>query len=141
MNLNAALVVDDDHNDDDDPGLSLHVHCLICSMCASFLGLYEFVIPEDLPLEQMGGRVKANDRDIGENSKSTYNIVEGNDQGVFEIVTDSQTQDGILRLRKVRWGEASVFIRLGANYVNDSSDEPVLSCVVEALQGAEATRS
>lgn len=69
---------------------------------ASSPGLYEFVIPEDLPLEQMGGKVKANDRDIGENSKSTYSIVEGNDQGVFEIVTDSQTQEGILRLRKVR---------------------------------------
>ncbi|XP_075884540.1 cadherin-8 isoform X1 [Nelusetta ayraudi] len=62
--------------------------------------LYEFVLPEDLPLERMGGKVKANDRDIGENSKSTYNIMEGNDQGVFEIVTDSQTQEGILRLRK-----------------------------------------
>lgn len=82
--------------------MSLHVHCLICSLCTSSPGLYEFVIPEDLPLEQMGGKVKANDRDIGENSKSTYSIVEGNDLGVFEIVTDSQTQEGILRLRKVR---------------------------------------
>lgn len=101
MNLTASLVVDENHNDDN-AGVSLHVHCLICSLCVSSSGLYEFVIPEDLPLEQMGGRVKANDRDIGENSKSTYSIVEGNDQGVFEIVTDSQTQEGILRLRKVR---------------------------------------
>lgn len=82
------------------------VGCLACvlsnlSNVASSVGLYEFVIPEDLPLEQMGGKVKANDRDIGENSKSTYSIVEGNDQGVFEIVTDGQTQEGILQLRKV----------------------------------------
>uniref|UniRef100_H3CXP8 Cadherin 8 n=1 Tax=Tetraodon nigroviridis TaxID=99883 RepID=H3CXP8_TETNG len=62
--------------------------------------LYEFVIPEDLPTGKMGGKVKANDRDTGENSKSTYGIVEGDDQGVFEIVTDSQTQEGILRLKK-----------------------------------------
>ncbi|KAM3625469.1 uncharacterized protein V6R79_012523 [Siganus canaliculatus] len=62
--------------------------------------LYEFVIPEDLPLGKMGGKVKANDRDIGENSKSTYSILEGDDQGVFEIVTDGQTQEGILRLKK-----------------------------------------
>lgn len=101
MNLTAALIVDENHNDDD-AGVSSHVRCRICSMCASSTGLYEFVIPEDLPLEQMGGKVKANDRDIGENSESTYSIVEGNDQGVFEIVTDSQTQEGILRLRKVR---------------------------------------
>uniref|UniRef100_A0A8C2WB86 Cadherin 8 n=1 Tax=Cyclopterus lumpus TaxID=8103 RepID=A0A8C2WB86_CYCLU len=62
--------------------------------------LYEFVIPEDLPVGKMGGKVKANDRDIGENSKSTYSIIEGDDQGMFEIVTDSQTQEGILRLKK-----------------------------------------
>ncbi|XP_031702485.1 cadherin-8 isoform X2 [Anarhichas minor] len=62
--------------------------------------LYEFVIPEDLPIGKMGGKVKANDRDIGENSKSTYNIIEGDDQGMFEIVTDTQTQEGIVRLKK-----------------------------------------
>lgn len=90
----------------------LTLYCLIWSACPEtkepqyvcFLpGLYEFVIPEDLPLEKMGGRVKANDRDIGENSKSTYGIVEGNEQGMFEIVTDTQTQEGILRLKKVSW--------------------------------------
>ena len=64
-------------------------------------GLYEFVIPEDLPIGKMGGKVKANDRDVGENSKSTYSIVEGDDQGMFEIVTDAQEQEGILRLKKV----------------------------------------
>lgn len=62
--------------------------------------LYEFVIPEDLPIGRMGGKVKANDRDIGENAKSTYNVIEGDDQGTFEIVTDTQTQEGILRLKK-----------------------------------------
>ncbi|XP_040896999.1 cadherin-8 [Toxotes jaculatrix] len=62
--------------------------------------LYEFVIPEDLPIGKMGGKVKANDRDIGENAKSTYSIIEGDDQGMFEIVTDTQTQEGILRLKK-----------------------------------------
>ncbi|PWA17341.1 hypothetical protein CCH79_00014395 [Gambusia affinis] len=62
--------------------------------------LYEFGIPEDLPIGKTGGKVKATDRDIGENAKSTYNIIEGDDQGTFEIITDAQTQDGILRLRK-----------------------------------------
>ncbi|XP_059207438.1 cadherin-8 isoform X2 [Centropristis striata] len=62
--------------------------------------LYEFVIPEDLPIGKMGGKVKANDRDIGDNAKSTYSIIEGDEQGMFEIVTDAQTQEGILRLKK-----------------------------------------
>lgn len=50
----------------------------------------------------MGGKVKANDRDIGDNAKSTYSIIEGDEQGTFEIVTDAQTQEGILRVKKVR---------------------------------------
>lgn len=69
-------------------------------MCSS-VDLYDFVIPEDLPLGKMGGKVKANDRDYGDNAKSTYSIIEGDDQGVFEIVTDTQTQEGILKLKKV----------------------------------------
>ncbi|XP_029985283.1 cadherin-8 isoform X1 [Sphaeramia orbicularis] len=62
--------------------------------------LYEFVIPEDLPLGKTGGKVKANDRDIGENAKSTYSIIDGDGLNIFEIVTDAQTQEGILRLKK-----------------------------------------
>ncbi|XP_033844470.1 cadherin-8 isoform X2 [Periophthalmus magnuspinnatus] len=62
--------------------------------------LYEFVIPEDIPLGKTGGKVWASDRDIGENAKSTYNIIDGDGLGIFEIVTDAQTQEGILRLRK-----------------------------------------
>lgn len=65
-------------------------------------GLYEFVIPEDLGIGKPGGKVKANDRDIGENAKSTYNIIDGDERDVFEITTDAQTQEGILRLKKVR---------------------------------------
>uniref|UniRef100_A0A8C9S7Y7 Cadherin 8 n=1 Tax=Scleropages formosus TaxID=113540 RepID=A0A8C9S7Y7_SCLFO len=62
--------------------------------------LYEFTIPEDLGIGQVGGKVKANDRDMGENAKSTYNVIGGDDKDVFEITTDSQTQEGILRLKK-----------------------------------------
>lgn len=65
-------------------------------------GSYEFNIPEDLGIGKPGGRVKANDRDIGENAKSTYNIIGGDERDVFEIVPDAQTQEGILRLKKVR---------------------------------------
>ncbi|XP_046898055.1 cadherin-8 [Hypomesus transpacificus] len=62
--------------------------------------LYEFVIPEDLVVGKPGGKVKANDRDIGENAKSTYSIIDGDDRNMFEITTDAQTQEGILRLKK-----------------------------------------
>uniref|UniRef100_A0A672YS56 Cadherin-8-like n=1 Tax=Sphaeramia orbicularis TaxID=375764 RepID=A0A672YS56_9TELE len=55
---------------------------------------------KNLPLGKTGGKVKANDRDIGENAKSTYSIIDGDGLNIFEIVTDAQTQEGILRLKK-----------------------------------------
>ncbi|KAG9352451.1 hypothetical protein JZ751_020865 [Albula glossodonta] len=63
--------------------------------------LYEFTIPEDLGLGKPGGKVKANDRDVGENARSTYSIIDGNERDFFEITTDPQTQEGILQLKKV----------------------------------------
>ncbi|KAJ8417752.1 hypothetical protein AAFF_G00225950, partial [Aldrovandia affinis] len=62
--------------------------------------LYEFTIPEDLGVGKPGGRVKANDRDVGENARSTYSIIEGNERDFFEITTDPKTQEGILQLKK-----------------------------------------
>lgn len=75
----------------------------------------------------MGGKVKANDRDTGENSKSTYGIVEGDDQGVFEIITDTQTQEGILRLKKVSSSRNSsaLLATLGVNYRPNHSKQMV----------------
>ncbi|XP_059681017.1 cadherin-8 isoform X2 [Gavia stellata] len=62
--------------------------------------LYHFSVMEDVALGEPIGRVKANDLDIGENAKSSYDIVEGDGMDIFEITTDAQTQDGIIRVRK-----------------------------------------
>ncbi|NXC49789.1 CADH8 protein, partial [Penelope pileata] len=62
--------------------------------------LYHFSVMEDVALGEPIGRVKANDLDIGENAKSSYDIIEGDGMDVFEISTDAQTQDGIIRVRK-----------------------------------------
>ncbi|MGH0124669.1 UNVERIFIED_CONTAM: hypothetical protein FKN15_072284 [Acipenser sinensis] len=62
--------------------------------------LYHFSIPEDITLSDAVGKVKANDRDIGENARSAYDIIDGDGIDVFEITTDPQTQEGILRLKK-----------------------------------------
>ncbi|CAH2324443.1 cadherin-8 isoform X1 [Pelobates cultripes] len=61
---------------------------------------YQFVIPEDIALGDPVGRVRANDRDIDDNAKSSFDIIDGDGRDIFEITTDSQTQDGIIRLRK-----------------------------------------
>lgn len=70
--------------------------------CVCVAGSYEFILSEDLGIGKPSGRVKANDRDIGENAKSSYSIISGDEKDVFEILTDSQTQEGILTLKKVR---------------------------------------
>ncbi|KAM7146502.1 cadherin-8 [Macrochelys suwanniensis] len=62
--------------------------------------LYHFSVMEDIALGEPIGRVKANDLDIGENAKSSYDIIEGDGMDIFEITSDAQTQDGIIRLRK-----------------------------------------
>ncbi|XP_057263402.1 cadherin-8 isoform X1 [Pezoporus wallicus] len=62
--------------------------------------LYHFSVMEDVAVGEPVGRVKANDLDIGDNAKSSYDIIEGDGMDVFEITTDAQTQDGIIRVRK-----------------------------------------
>ncbi|NXW61421.1 CADH8 protein, partial [Eurystomus gularis] len=62
--------------------------------------LYHFSVMEDVALGEPIGRVKANDLDTGENAKSSYDIIEGDGMDIFEITTDAQTQDGIIRVRK-----------------------------------------
>ncbi|XP_051563468.1 cadherin-8-like [Myxocyprinus asiaticus] len=85
-------------------------------------GSYEFNIPEDLGIGRPGGRVKANDRDIGENAKSTYSILGGDERDVFEIVTDAQTQEGILRLKKPLDFESKKFYNLTVVATNIRAD-------------------
>ncbi|XP_056606402.1 cadherin-8 [Triplophysa dalaica] len=85
-------------------------------------GSYEFNILEDLVIEKPGGRVKANDRDIGENAKSTYSIISGDERAVFEIVTDAQTQEGILRLKKPLDFETKKFYNLTVVATNIRAD-------------------
>ncbi|XP_064016011.1 cadherin-8 isoform X2 [Pogoniulus pusillus] len=62
--------------------------------------LYHFSVTEDVALGEPIGRVRANDLDTGENAKSSYDIIEGDGMDLFEITTDAQTQDGIIRVRK-----------------------------------------
>ncbi|XP_067294093.1 cadherin-8 [Pseudorasbora parva] len=85
-------------------------------------GSYEFNIPEDLGIGKPGGKVKANDRDIGENAKSTYTIIGGDERDVFEIVTDAQTQEGILRLKKPLDFESKHFYNLTVVATNIRAD-------------------
>ncbi|KAJ1070313.1 hypothetical protein K5549_006861 [Capra hircus] len=46
------------------------------------------------------GRIKAVDPDFGQNAEIEYNIVPGDGGNLFDIVTDEDTQEGVIKLKK-----------------------------------------
>lgn len=69
------------------------------------LGVYQMSVSEAAVPGEEVGRVKAKDPDIGENGLVTYNIVDGDGMELFEITTDYETQEGVVKLKKVSLGE------------------------------------
>nr|XP_020856188.1 cadherin-9 isoform X2 [Phascolarctos cinereus] len=61
---------------------------------------YQFSSPESVPLETPLGRIKANDPDVGENAEMEYSLVEGDGSDMFDIITDKDTQEGIITVKK-----------------------------------------
>lgn len=51
------------------------------------------------------GRIKAHDLDIGKNAEVEYNVVPGDGDNMFDIITSEHNQEGIIILKRV-----SVFI-------------------------------
>ncbi|CAB1349438.1 unnamed protein product [Coregonus sp. 'balchen'] len=46
------------------------------------------------------GRIKANDADVGRNAEMQYSIVDRDGQDMFTIITDQNTQEGVIRVKK-----------------------------------------
>lgn len=77
--------------------------------------MYQFSIKESAPIGTAVGRVKAEDSDVGENTDMTYHLKEESGTGghVFKVTTDSDTQEAIIVVQKVRlpqegWGRQAV---------------------------------
>lgn len=64
-------------------------------------GVYPMSVMEDkVPGEEVG-RLKADDPDQGDNGLVNYRIVDGDGMGVFELSTDSETREAVVKLKKV----------------------------------------
>lgn len=66
------------------------------------VGAFQFKVAESAPLQSPLGRIRASDSDVGENAEMEYSIVEGEGSEMFAVVTDKETQEGIITIRKVR---------------------------------------
>ncbi|XP_026645847.1 cadherin-19 isoform X2 [Microtus ochrogaster] len=62
-------------------------------------GFYRFSVLESAPSGTSIGKIMAYDDDIGENAEMEY-IIEEDDSQTFDIITDNETQEGIIILKK-----------------------------------------
>ncbi|XP_031216098.1 cadherin-9 isoform X2 [Mastomys coucha] len=63
-------------------------------------GTYQFNSLESAPLGTHLGRIKANDPDTGENAELEYSISEGEGSDMFDVITDKDTQEGIITVKQ-----------------------------------------
>ncbi|XP_059929662.1 cadherin-11 isoform X1 [Gadus macrocephalus] len=63
--------------------------------------VYTMSVSEDKVLGEEVGRLKAKDPDQGENGLVSYRLTEGDGLGVFELTTDSQSREAVIKLKKM----------------------------------------
>uniref|UniRef100_A0A8C0RLZ8 Cadherin-12 n=2 Tax=Canis lupus familiaris TaxID=9615 RepID=A0A8C0RLZ8_CANLF len=63
-------------------------------------GIFHLKVPESSPIGSAIGRIRAVDPDFGQNAEIEYNIVPGDGGNLFDIVTDEDTQEGVIKLKK-----------------------------------------
>lgn len=81
-----------------------------------FAGTYQFNSLESAPLGTHLGRIKANDPDTGENAELEYSISEGEGSDMFDVITDKDTQEGIITVKQVSLGCLSIFTKCSLVY-------------------------
>ncbi|XP_025942286.1 cadherin-19 isoform X2 [Apteryx rowi] len=87
--------------------------------------LYYMSISEEAPVGTTIGRLMAEDSDIGENAAMNY-FIEGDSTDVFDIITDNETQEGIILLKKRVDYESKRRYNVRAKVVNRYIDERFL---------------
>uniref|UniRef100_A0A4W5PLY3 Cadherin-12 n=1 Tax=Hucho hucho TaxID=62062 RepID=A0A4W5PLY3_9TELE len=58
-------------------------------------------IPESSAVGSAVGRIKAHDLDIGKNAEVEYNVVPGDGDNMFDIITNEHNQEGIIILKRL----------------------------------------
>lgn len=59
------------------------------------------VSEDKVPGEEVG-RLKAKDPDLGDNGLVNYRLIDGDGINMFELTTDSETREAVIKLKKVK---------------------------------------
>ncbi|CAB1326240.1 unnamed protein product [Coregonus sp. 'balchen'] len=62
--------------------------------------IYQFSVPESMKAGTPVGRITAVDKDLGKNAEMYYNVVGGDGLGMFDVITDKDSQEGIITVGK-----------------------------------------
>ncbi|XP_030300721.1 cadherin-12 isoform X2 [Calypte anna] len=62
--------------------------------------IFHLKVPETSHIGSAIGRIRAVDPDFGKNAEIEYNIVPGDGGNLFDITTDENTQEGVIKLKK-----------------------------------------
>ncbi|KAM6142054.1 LOW QUALITY PROTEIN: cadherin-19 [Phoenicopterus ruber ruber] len=87
--------------------------------------LYHMSVSEEAPVGTTVGKVFAEDSDIGENAAMNY-FIEEDSSDVFDIITNNETQEGIILLKKRVDYESRRRYSIRAKVVNRYIDERFL---------------
>ncbi|XP_059580248.1 cadherin-19 isoform X2 [Alligator mississippiensis] len=88
--------------------------------------LYHMTVSEAAPLGTTIGKIMADDSDIGENAAMNY-VIEGDASYVFDIITDNETQEGVVILKKKVDYETKRKYSIKAKVINRHTDERFLN--------------
>ncbi|XP_007933675.1 cadherin-19 [Orycteropus afer afer] len=92
--------------------------------------LYRLYVSESAPIGTSIGTIMAYDYDIGENAEMDYSIED--DSQPFDIITNNETQEGIVVLKKTVDFEQQNHYRIRAKVKNRHVDEQLLKYHTEA---------
>uniref|UniRef100_A0A673V396 Cadherin 19 n=1 Tax=Suricata suricatta TaxID=37032 RepID=A0A673V396_SURSU len=92
--------------------------------------LYRLTVSESAPTGTSIGKIMAYDNDIGENAEMDYSIED--DSQTFDIITNNETQEGIVILKKKVDFEHQNDYRIRARVRNRHVDERLMKYHVEA---------
>lgn len=73
----------------------------MCIRVCSFTENYQLYVPESAQVGKPVGKIKANDEDLGVNADIKYSIINSEGANTFSILTERDTREGIISLKKV----------------------------------------